>query len=67
MNEIKAIILEKEIANVNIIEKSIATVNLIASSGSLVSRPEPGKFRVVNIFVNEQGRVVVKYDDTPTP
>jgi hypothetical protein len=37
-------------------------------AGSIVSDPPTGKYRVTKVHVNpDNGRLVVSYDDTPTP
>lgn len=30
-----------------------------------MSNPPPGYFRVVNLYVNEAGKLIVEYDDQP--
>lgn len=31
---------------------------------AIVSNPPPGGFKVVNVYVNDAGRLVIEYDDT---
>ena len=32
-----------------------------------ISKPPPGGKRVTNLYVNEEGKLVVEYDETPVP
>lgn len=41
--------------------------NIAVGGGTPISTPPTGYFKVTNLYVNSEGKLVVAYDDTPTP
>lgn len=50
-------------------ENAITTLTqaILTISGVSISVPPTGCFRVTNLYVNPDGKLEVKYDDTPVP
>ncbi len=57
---------QEQYSDVDIIKTSTGATCTVADISGL-SNPPSGKCKVTNLYVNEEGKLVIEYENTPKP